>query len=272
MKQTNTHKNHLNLFLAVVFFLTILIPGSALIAQDEEDDPVEIFWGEDEEGEDEFFDDEGEFDEFEDEGEFEDEDEFFDEDEEGDEFFEFEEDEEGFDEFEEEGEFEEEEGELEDVELADLAQRQGYTLTVMGTSPGFVNHSLMTYNSSVDFKVGVEMPMLMQVGPLRFRFGGELGTFSFENYLPVGGKFSGFLAMGILSFPAGPGQVKLGAGLVGNTFGFTAETSYGLALGNAVEIRFGVRSTSALGVKDNNNADLGTVSWMDGIMILGVNI
>lgn len=278
MKQTNIHKNHLILFPVVVFFLATLIPVSALIAQDDEEDPIEIFWGEDEEGEEEFFDeefdefeDEDEFDEFEDEGEFDEDEGFFEEDE-GDEFFEFEEDEEGFDEFDDEEDFEEDEGELEDVELADLAQRQGYTLTVMGASPGYVNHTLMTYNSSVDFKVGMEMPMLMQVGPLRFRFGGEVGTFSFENYLPVGGKYSGLLAMGILSFPAGPGQVKLGAGMVGGNVGFTAESSYGLALGNAVEIRFGVRSTMALGVKNTNDSELGTVSWMDGIIILGVSI
>ncbi|MBT3216715.1 MAG: hypothetical protein HOD97_03220 [Candidatus Marinimicrobia bacterium] len=258
-------------------FFLLFTSGSTLVAQDDSDDPVEIFWGDDEdEYDDEDYEDEEYEEDYEDEeydDEFEDEeyeeDEYFDE--EDDAFYEEGDDEEIYDEEYEDEEFDGE-GELEDVELADAAERQGYSLTIMGASPGFVNHQLNTYNSSVDFKAGLEFPALMQVGPLRFRLGAELGTFSFTNYKPVGGEFSGFLAMGILSFPAGPGQVKLGAGLVGNVFGLTAESSYGLTLGNAVEIRFGVRSTTGFGVKDSKGADLGTVSWMDGILILGVSI
>ena len=265
------------------FFLgTFLIftPENVLYAQDDSDDPVEIFWGDDdeeyddeeyEEYDDEEYDDEYE-DEYEDDEEYE-EDDYFDE--EDDAFFE-EGDDEEFEDEEDDEEFEddefEEEGEMEDVELADFAKRQGYSLTIMGASPGFVNHQLNTYNSSVNFKAGLEFPALMQFGPLRFRMGAEVGTFEFSNYKPIGGKFSGFMALGIFSFPAGPGQVKLGAGLVGDVFGFTAESSYGFALGNTVEIRLGVRTTTALGVIDTEGAELGTASWMDGVLILGVSI
>jgi hypothetical protein len=59
---------------------------------------------------------------------------------------------------------------------------------------------------------------------------------------------------------------------VGDVFGFTAESSYGFALGNTVEIRLGVRTTTALGVIDTEGAELGTASWMDGVLILGVSI
>ena len=267
-------KSILPTLLGIFLFIS---PNSVIHAQDDSDDPVEIFWGDDEEeyDDDEYeeYDDDEYEDEYDDE-EYDDEyeeDDYFDE--EDDEFYEEEGDDEEFsdDEEFEDDEFDDE-GELEDVELADFAKRQGYSLTIMGASPGFVNHQLNTYNSGVNFKAGLEFPALMQVGPLRFRMGAEIGTFEFSNYKPVGGEFSGFLAMGILSFPAGPGQVKLGAGLVGDVFGFTAESSYGLALGNTVEIRFGVRTTTAMSVKDSNEADLGTVSWMDGILILGVSI
>ena len=77
---------------------------------------------------------------------------------------------------------------------------------------------------------------------------------------------------GILSFPAGPGQVKIGGGMIGKGFGFIAENSYGFAIGDALDIRIGVRSTTALNVTDTNNNILGTVSWMDGLIVLGVSL
>ena len=148
----------------------------------------------------------------------------------------------------------------------------GYTLNLSGSSPGFVNHQLQTYNSAVDVRLSFEMPILLQIAGIRFRLGAEVGTFNFKNYLPRGGEFKGVHATGILSFPAGPGQVKLGAGLVGSGMGIIAENSYGMTLGNAVDLRIGVRSTTSFGAKDSNKYDLGTVSWMDGILALGFNL
>ena len=148
----------------------------------------------------------------------------------------------------------------------------GYTLNLSGSSPGFVNHQLQTYNSAVDVRLSFEMPILLQIAGIRFRLGAEVGTFNFKNYLPRGGEFKGVHATGILSFPAGPGQVKLGAGLVGSGMGIIAENSYGMTLGNAVDHRIGLRSTTAFGAKDSNKFDLGTVSWMDGILALGFNL
>ncbi len=244
----------------------VFTPFSVLSAQDEEDDPVEeIFWG-DEEAE-EGFDEEFDFSEDEDLGE---------EDLEG---FEFED--EGFDdEFSEDDEFAEDLGEEDFSEefaepeetIQEAASRLGYTLNIVGSSPGFVNHQLRTYNSGVDFRAAFEFPMLLQMGPVRFRLGAEVGTFKFTNYKPIGGTYSGVHVTGILSFPAGPGQVRLGGGMVGKGFGVVAENSYGIAIGNTLDVRFGLRSTTAFNVTDDKKNKLGTVSWMDGILVLGVSL
>ncbi len=207
-----------------------------------------------------------------DEGEYEDEGEYYD-----DEYYEdeyTEEGEEGYYEFDDEaGEYVEDRGvgDISSVELSDRAQRMGYSLGISYASPGFVNHALNTYNSFADYRISVELPMLMQLFKSRFRIGFEFGTFAFENYMPSGGKYKGNTIMGLLSFPAGPGQVKLGVGKIGGYYGYFAETSYGLALGNILDIRVGVRGTSALGVIDSNSNELGTASWLDGLVILGIN-
>ena len=244
--------------------LLVLTPYATLYAQDDEDDAVEeIFWGDDEEeaGLDEEFD-------------FSEDEEFGEEDMEG---FEFEDegfDEEfGEDEFEDEGDdFSEDFEEEPEEDIGAAANRLGYTLNIIGSSPGFVNHSLRTYNSGMDFRASFEFPMLLQMGPVRFRLGAEVGTFKFSNYKPIGGVFSGVHVTGILSFPAGPGQVRLGAGMVGGGFGVIAENSYGFALGDALDIRLGVRSTTAFNVTDDKKNKLGTVGWLDGILVLGVSL
>lgn len=243
----------------------IFTPFSILTAQDEDDAVEEIFWGDEEEdaGLDEEFD-------------FSEDEELGDEDLEG---FEFED--EGFDEEFSDDEFAEDEGDDSfDEDFADepeedmgaVADRLGYTLNLIGSSPGFVNHSLSTYNSGMNFRATFEFPMLLEMGPFRFRLGAEVGTFKFTNYKPIGGTYSGVHVTGILSFPAGPGQVRLGAGMVGGGFGVIAENSYGFALGDALDIRLGVRSTTAFNVTDDKKNKLGTVGWLDGILVLGVSL
>ena len=262
--------SHISLPIYLILgLLLIFTPFTNLYAQDEEDDSVEeIFWGDEEE--DEGLDEEFDFDE-----------ELGDEDLEG---FEFEDDfdeDEGFEEdFGDDEEFDDEEFDdefAEDFEepeesTQEAAQRMGYTLNLSGSSPGFVNHQLQSYNSGVDFRATFEFPMLLQMGPLRFRLGAEIGTFKFTNYKPIGGTFSGVHVTGVLSFPAGPGQVRLGGGMVGSGFGVIAENSYGLTLGNALDIRVGLRSTTAFGIKDSKKNALGTASWLDGILVIGVNL
>jgi hypothetical protein len=244
----------------------IFTPFSILTAQEEDDGVEEIFWGDEEE--DAELDEEFDFSEDEELGE--------------DDMEEFDFEDEGFDdEFSEEDEFAEDEGDdsfSEDFadepeeSVAEAASRMGYTLNLSGSSPGFVNHQLSTYNSSMDFRATFEFPMLLEMGPFRFRLGAEVGTFKFTNYKPVGGTFSGVHVTGILSFPAGPGQVRIGGGLVGSGFGVIAENSYGMTIGNALDLRVGLRSTTAFGIKDSKKNDLGTVSWLDGILVIGVSL
>ena len=59
--------------------------------------------------------------------------------------------------------------------------------------------------------------------------------------------------------------------MIGDTVGFTAENSYGLSLGDMLELRLGIRSNTALGVVDDHDNNLGDVSWIDGLLIIGIN-
>ena len=88
----------------------------------------------------------------------------------------------------------------------------------------------------------------------------------------LGEKISGITAMGIISFPAGPGKIKFGAGLVGSSPGFSMEASYGIRIGEMVEVRGGIRSTEALNAKTSASNELGRTGWMDGQIVLGVNL
>ena len=54
--------------------------------------------------------------------------------------------------------------------------------------------------------------------------------------------------------------------------GIVAENTYGMSIGSALDLRFGLRSTTSFGAKDSKEYDLGTVSWMDGIIALGFSL
>ena len=147
-------------------------------------------------------------------------------------------------------------------------------------SPRFTNPVLMAWNSNVDLRASVEFPILMQVMGARFRFGVEVGSFKFENAkfnednpgIQIGETFSGITAMGIVAFPAGPGKIKVGLGLVGSSAGFSMEASYGVRIGGMVELRAGIRSTETLMAKTSESVELGRAGWMDGQIVLGVNL
>ena len=244
-----------------LLFIFLLTPLENIYAQD--DDEGEIFWGEEEEDE-EFFEEDEEFLEDDDE-EFEDDpDAFFDEEEGEDEFYD------------DEGEFEEEEFDEEDLsstELSDAALKVGYTLTIHGASPGLVSHSLYTYNSFVNFRLGVELPILMQVMGIRFRLGGELGTMKFEDYYPPATAiYSGMTLIGLVSIPSGASQVKVGGGLVGGSVGTIVESTYGFSVGNALGVRLGLRYTGSAGAKNSDDSKLGVASWLEGVLVLAVTI
>ena len=233
-----------------LLFIFLLTPLENIYAQD--DDTGEIFWGEEEEDE-EFFDEDEEF--------LEDDEEFFEEDEDA--FFD-----------EEEGEDEFDEGVLSSTELSDEAMKIGYTLTIHGASPGLVSHSLYTYNSFANFRLGVEMPVLMQIMGIRFRLGAELGTMKFEDYYPPAtATYSGMTLIGLVSIPAGASQVKLGGGLVGGSVGMIVETTYGLTIGNALGIRLGMRYTGSAGAKNSEDVPFeGPASRLEGVFVLAVTL
>ena len=254
MKQGSFITFRLSFFL---MFFVLFAPFSSLVGQEDDGSTEEIFWGDDEEEAIDFGEEFDFSDDEEGEGDFEDfEDEFSDE-EFGDEEIE---------------DFSDDFADEPQESISAVSSRLGYTLNIIGSSPGFVNHQLRTYNSGMDFRAAFEFPMLLEMGPFRFRLGAEVGTFKFTNYKPIGGTYSGVHVTGILSFPAGPGQVRLGGGMVGKGFGFIAENSYGFALGDALDIRLGIRSTTALNVTDDKSNKLGTVSWLDGIIVLGVSL
>lgn len=251
---------HFATLILVTFFIWV-VPGT-VYAQEEEEG---IFWGEEEEEFDEF--DEDEF-LLEDEEFFEEDEEFFEEDEE---FLEEEEDFLGEEEF----LFEEEEGEEEEqtaVEFADEATREGFTIQVSAASPAYVNHTLMTWNSSIDVRASVDLPMLLQIGPLKFRLGAEVATFRFKNYLPIGGEFGGVGFFGMVTFPAGPSNVQLGVGVIGSSPAFVAAQSFGLSVANLVDVRIGVRSTTTLSAPEELKASGGRAAWMDGFVAVGYTL
>ena len=249
----------IQLFIWVFLFIVIVSPSSTLVAQDD----VEEYWGDDEE-----------YDEYEDEDEYLDDDEY----EDGDEYED--EDEEYYEDEDEEEETPIRNNRNSGQRIEDAAERLGYTVDLTLGSPRFVNPMLMYWNSTIELRASVEFPVLMQVMGARFRFGAEAGNFKFTNanYQEVNGSpvalnatYSGITLMGIMSFPAGPGKIKIGAGMVGSSFGYTMESSYGIRIGS-MEVRAGIRSTEALSGKTADSVDLGRVGWMDGQIVLGVNL
>jgi hypothetical protein len=259
-------KTYIIKYIAYLFFLFLLAaPASVSYAQDA-DDEGEMFWGDEEEDEEEYEEDE-EY--IEDEEEYEDEEEEYEE-EEGDEDY-YEGDEEEEIDYEEEDDYD-----SEDVGLADEAESMGWSIDISGSSPRFVNESLMTWNSSINLRASIEAPFLMQVMGMKFRFGAEFGNYGFEDSMPPKtAELKGITAMGITSFPIGPGKIKAGIGIIGSSVGSMFESSYGIKLGS-LSVRVGVRYAKVLtpgsDVKEAFIVEPSTLNWMDGLVAVGISI
>ena len=172
-------------------------------------------------------------------------------------------------------EFEDEDSELvdadEDAQLADQADRLGYTIDITASSPRYVNEELLKWNSSVNARISIEFPLLMQLLGAQFRFGAEVGNFGFEDAMPPQtATLKGITARGMLAFPAGPGKVKVGMGLVGKSFGLMTEATYGLRIG-PMDLRLGGRTTEVIGAKTNEGNPI-RAAWWDGIISIGINL
>jgi hypothetical protein len=247
--------NNLNLIKTVFWFLLsimIIMPNDLIYAQDV-DEEGEMFWGDDDELED-------------DEEEYEDDDELEDDEEEYEDDDESEDDEEEY----------EDDFDSEDINLADEAENMGWSIDISGSAPRFVNQALMTWNSSINLRASIEAPFLMQLMGMRFRFGAELGTFGFEDAMPPKtAELKGITAMGITSFPVGPGKIKLGIGIIGSSVGSMFESSYGFKFGS-LTLRAGVRYAKVLtpgsDVKEAFVVEPEALNWMDGLVAVGIKL
>tara|TARA_Y100001947_G_scaffold152831_1_gene154924 strand:+ start:158 stop:937 length:780 start_codon:yes stop_codon:yes gene_type:complete len=241
----------------IIVSVLVLPATSAVYAQDA-DEEGEIFWGGDEE-EDEYAEDDEEY--LDDEEYAEDE---YDEDE----YDEDEEEDDDEEEYDEEDAFEDE-----DTGLADEAEDLGWSIDVSGSSPRFVNEALMTWNSTINVRASIEAPILMEIMGMKFRFGAEFGTYGFMDSMPPQeDKLTGVTAMGIASFPIGPGKIKTGIGVIGKSVGTIFESSYGLRLGS-LDVRVGVRYATILtSGSDVPIGFVGTPTWMDGLVAVGINL
>lgn len=234
--------------------LIVSLGVAPLHAQEEEEGEEGIIWDEEEEGfdedffgeDEEFFDEEDEFPEFGEEDEF------------GDELDEF-----------------LEEEELPEDAAADEAAEEfeaGWNVNVALASTGFANSTLATWNSFVDFRTRVDTPFFLELGPIIMRFGAEIATFKFENYLPEGGKFSGVGLFGTVSIPSGGSQLEGGVGIVGSSPAVMFGQSFGMRLNSQMEMRFGVRSTMGLTVPADLE-DYGSMAgWLDGYFAINYEL
>ena len=116
----------------------------------------------------------------------------------------------------------------------------------------------------------------MQLMGMRFRFGAEFGTFGFEDAMPPKtAELKGITAMGITSFPVGPGKIKLGIGIIGSSVGSMFESSYGFKFGS-LTLRAGVRYAKVLtpgsDVKEAFVVEPETLNWMDGLIAVGIKL
>ena len=243
----------------VVAMLFIVVSPSSFIQAQNPDEEGEIFWDDEEEYE-------AEEDEFEDEEYLDDEDYY-------------EDDEEFEDEYEDDEEEYEEDDQFEDLEESDnQVDRSGWNIDISGAAARLVNYTLWkeyglnesVWEPSIQGKVSVEAPYMLQVLGLRFRMGAEIGTFGFIDLTPRAAELKGVSAIILASIPAGPGKIKMGSGVFGKSMGFMFEATYGIALGS-LDLRLGLRSTELISAIDDKDRSLGHLGWMDGVMALGIN-
>ena len=245
--------------IVAALFLIVALPSSSIQAQDP-DEEGEIFWSDDE-------DIESEEDEFAEEEEFLDDDEYYEDDYDDDEYY----DDNTI--IDEEDEFEE------DLNVSSKeVTRSGWSVDISGSAARLVNYTLWkeyglnesSWEPSVQGKLSVEAPYMLNVLGLRFRVGAEVGTFGFVDLTPRSAELKGVSGVLLAAIPAGPGKIKMGTGIFGKSMGFIFEATYGIALGS-LDLRLGLRSTELMSAIDDKDKSLGHRGWMDGVMALGVN-
>jgi hypothetical protein len=158
--------------------------------------------------------------------------------------------------------------------------RQGYTVMISGGMPTFRNSTLLPWLGTANGRIGVDLPFYLSLGPIGFRVGAEVGTYDFtfdesglnvtdKKLLPLGGKFGGIGFFGVITIPSGPANLKVGMGMLGTSPAYMAVQSIGIALGDVMDLRLGVRATAAYNVPDGLSTSGTHMSWVDAFMALG---
>ena len=65
---------------------------------------------------------------------------------------------------------------------------------------------------------------------------------------------------------------KFGGGVVGSSPGFMFEAAYGMRIAGIMDVRLGVRSTEVMDGTTTLGKKIGRTGWMDGQVVLGINL
>jgi hypothetical protein len=117
-------------------------------------------------------------------------------------------------------------------------EKRSFIVSIGAVSPTLVSVDLMTWNSSVDFRMSARLPILLFK---KVHAGVDISTFRFENSLPQGGLYSGVAAFLSFERPFHPGMFGVGAGIIRDAPGFYLEQSYGLTKVKRFPIQAGAR-------------------------------
>lgn len=135
-------------------------------------------------------------------------------------------------------------------------------------SPFSVSQSLKNWNSFIDWRLRIQSPFLLKLGPIGTAFGLDLGSYNFEFFIPSSQLlFSGYSATLYteLYMPKMPyGRVDLGLGALGSAFGMT------WGLGAEYNFESLVFSSGLTGYHVFTSKEPGSSTWWDYNTTIGV--
>ena len=161
--------------------------------------------------------------------------------------------------------------------------RTGYSVLVSGGIPVFRNSTLLDWNGSPSGRISIDLPNYFTIGPIGFRIGAEFVNYGFSydetglnindqnrDQLPLKGKLNGIGFFGVSTFTSGPGNLRVGIGMLNTSPAYTFAQSIGFALGRVLDIRLGIRGTVAYNVPNEIPTDGTHISWVDSFMAMGI--